>query len=48
MQLRADGKTMIYTEQSAIKASEIFLRNRAAAAVVPMARLNNGILMRTS
>ena len=44
MQFTADGKTMVYTEQSASKPAEIFVAKSSGGGGVPLTRLNDGIL----
>ncbi len=44
IQFTADGKTMIYTEQSGAEPVEIFRANSSGGAEVPLTNLNNAVL----
>lgn len=44
VQLTADGKTMVYTEQSASRPVEIFRASSSGGAAVPLTRLNDALL----
>jgi dipeptidyl aminopeptidase/acylaminoacyl peptidase len=44
VQLSGDGKTLIYTEQSGSRPSEIFMATSAGGVKVPLTHLNDGLL----